>query len=89
MVAVLDTVVEHGTIPGSTIVLPGLEVTLFPVFARERQQGDVASALDGGSYFTLVFSACAGLAAGADLAIICDISLEKFYLFIVYTQFFI
>lgn len=68
---------------------PGLKVALFPIFAGERQQGNVAGALDGGSHFTLVFGACAGLAAGTNLAVIRDISLEKVYLFIVDTQFFI
>ena len=68
---------------------PGLKVALFPIFAGERQQGDMARALDGGSHLALVFGTGAGLPAGTDLAIVCDISLKKIYLLIVDSQFFI
>ena len=62
----------------------GLEASaLFPVFARERQQGDLASPLDGACHFALVFGARAGLTTRADLAIVCDKALEKFYVFVI------
>jgi len=62
-------------------------VALFPEFAGERQQGDVAGALDSRSHLALVSGACAGLPARTDLAIVRDIPFEKVYLFVVDAQF--
>lgn len=70
-------------------VLQGLEVALFPVFARERQQSDVAGALDGGGQLTLVLCTCAGLAARTDLTVVRDVTFEKVYLFIIDCQLFV
>ena len=67
----------------------GLIVTLFPVFARERQQGDMTGTLDGTGHFPLMFCACAGLSARTNFAIVRDEALEKIYLFIVYYQLFV
>ena len=68
----------------------GLEASaLFPIFASKRQQGDVTGTLDGGGHLALVPGTCTGLAAWTDLAIIRDIALEKFYVFIVYDLLFI
>lgn len=62
----------------------GLEASaLFPVFARERQQGDLAGPFDGTCHFALMLGACAGLTTWADLAIVCDQAFEKFYVLVV------
>ena len=70
-------------------MLQGLRVTLFPVLAGKRQQGDVASTFDGSCHLALVLGTGASLTTRADLAIVRDIAFDKIYLFIVNAQFFI
>ena len=52
-------------------------------FAGERQQGQVAGALDGAGQLALVFGAGPRLTAGADLAIIAHEAAQNFGLLVV------
>ena len=56
------------------------------VRAGEGQQGNLAGLLHGAGNDALMFGACAGLAARADVAFISDVFSEKVCLFVVDNQ---
>lgn len=58
-------------------------MTLFPVFAGKRQQGDVTGLFDGARHGALMFGTIASLTAWSNLAVVGDEALEKFYVLIV------